>query len=118
MINPVFNDYTAPFSLIGKAFPDGYPWWTEGMPDINLLIISHNHYNHLDYATIRALLPKIKRVTTSLGAGLHLRYWGMDRALITGADWQQTIPVSDEFTAHVLPARHLSDREPRRNQTL
>ncbi|STT84957.1 outer membrane protein romA [Klebsiella pneumoniae] len=59
------------------------------MPEIDLLIISHDHYDHLDYATIRALLPKIKRVITPLGVGSHLRYWGMDGALITEADWQQ-----------------------------
>ncbi len=39
------------------------------MPDIDLLIVSHDHYDHLDYATIRALLPKIKRVITPLGLG-------------------------------------------------
>jgi L-ascorbate metabolism protein UlaG (beta-lactamase superfamily) len=39
------------------------------MPDIDLLIISHDHYDHLDYATIKALMPKIKRVVTPLGVG-------------------------------------------------
>lgn len=106
LIDPVFSDYAAPFSFINKAFPGDYPWRAEGMPEIDLLIISHDHYDHLDYATIRALLPKIKRVITPLGVGSHLRYWGMDGALITEADWQQAVPASDELTVHVLPARH------------
>lgn len=42
----------------------------------------------------------------------------MDGALITEADWQQAIPVSDELTVHVLPARHFSGRGLKRNQTL
>ena len=50
--------------------------------------------------------PLIKRVITPLGVGSHLRYWGMDGALITEADWQQAVPASDELTVHVLPARH------------
>ncbi len=58
LIDPVFSDYAAPFSFINKAFPGDYPWRAEGMPEIDLLIISHDHYDHLDYATIRALLPK------------------------------------------------------------
>ncbi len=68
LIDPVFSDYAAPFSFINKAFPGDYPWRAEGMPEIDLLIISHDHYDHLDYATIRALLPKIKRVITPLGS--------------------------------------------------
>ncbi len=87
------SDYAAPFLFINKAFPGDYPWRAEGMPEIDLLIISHDHYDHLDYATIRALLPKIKRVITPLGVGSHLRYWGMDGALITEADWQQAVPA-------------------------
>lgn len=118
LIDPVFSDYAAPFSFINKAFPGDYPWRAEGMPAIDLLIVSHDHYDHLDYATIRALLPKIKRVITPLGVGSHLRYWGMDGALITEADWQQAIPVSDELSVHVLPARHFSGRGLKRNQTL
>lgn len=118
LIDPVFSDYAAPFSFINKAFPGDYPWRAEGMPEIDLLIISHDHYDHLDYATIRALLPKIKRVITPLGVGSHLRYWGMDGALITEADWQQAVPASDELTVHVLPARHFSGRGLKRNQTL
>lgn len=108
LIDPVFSDYAAPFSFINKAFPGDYPWRAEGMPEIDLLIISHDHYDHLDYATIRALLPKIKRVITPLGVGSHLRYWGMDGALITEADWQQAVPASDELTVHAQPRAALA----------
>ena len=76
------------------------------MPEIDLLIISHDHYDHLDYATIKALMPKVKRVVTPLGVGSHLRYWGMDAAIIDEVDWNQTIKISDELTVHALPARH------------
>ena len=79
------------------------------MPEIDLLIISH-HYDHLDYATIKALMPKVKRVVTPLGVGSHLRYWGMDAAIIDEVDWNQTIKISDELTVHALPARHFSGR--------
>ena len=86
--------------------------------EIDLLIISHDHYDHLDYATIKALMPKVKRVVTPLGIGSHLRYWGMDAAIIDEVDWNQTIKISDELTVHALPARHFSGRGLKRNQTL
>ena len=63
------------------------------MPEIDLLIIS-DHYDHLDYATIKALMPKVKRVVTPLGVGSHLRYWGMDAAIIDEVDWNQTIKIA------------------------
>ena len=69
LIDPVFSDYAAPFSFINKAFPGDYPWNAQRMPEIDLLIISHDHYDHLDYATIKALMPKVKRVVTPLGVG-------------------------------------------------
>lgn len=118
LIDPVFSRYAAPFSFINKAFAGDYPWHAEGMPEIDLLIISHDHYDHLDYATIKALMPKVKRVVTPLGVGSHLRYWGMESAIISEADWNQAVPVSDELTVHVLPARHFSGRGLKRNQTL
>ena len=71
------------------------------MPEIDLLIISHDHYDHLDYATIKALMPK-ERVVTLLGVGSHLRHWGMDAAIIDEVDWNQTIKISDELTVHAL----------------
>lgn len=118
LIDPVFSNYAAPFSFLNKAFEGEYPWHAETMPDIDLLIISHDHYDHLDYATIKTLMPKIKRVVTPLGVGSHLRYWGMDSAIITEADWQQQVKISDELSVHVLPARHFSGRGLKRNQTL
>ena len=68
LIDPVFSDYAAPFSFINKAFLV-ITWNAQRMPEIDLLIISHDHYDHLDYATIKALMPKVKRVVTP-GVGL------------------------------------------------
>nr|WP_318382665.1 MBL fold metallo-hydrolase [uncultured Enterobacter sp.] len=118
LIDPVFSNYAAPFSFINKAFDGEYPWKAEEMPDIDLLIISHDHYDHLDYATIKALLPKVKQALTPLGVGSHLRYWGMSAERIQEADWNQSLRITDALSVHVLPARHFSGRGLKRNQTL
>ena len=118
LIDPVLSSYAAPFSFLNKAFAGEYPWRAESMPEIDLLIISHDHYDHLDYATIKALLPKVKRVVTPLGVGSHLRYWGMTPEIIDERDWNQSVHISDALTVHVLPARHFSGRGIKRNQTL
>jgi len=118
LIDPVFSSYAAPFSFLNKAFDGDYPWKAEAMPEIDLLIISHDHYDHLDYATIKALMPKVKRVVTPLGVGSHLRYWGMKPEIIEERDWNQSVRISDALTVHLLPARHFSGRGLKRNQTL
>lgn len=118
LIDPVLGNYAAPFSFLNKAFAGEYPWRAETMPDIDLLVISHDHYDHLDYATIKALLPKVKRVVTPLGVGSHLRYWGMKSDIIEERDWNQSVRISDALTVHLLPARHFSGRGLKRNQTL
>ncbi|SEL26183.1 L-ascorbate metabolism protein UlaG, beta-lactamase superfamily [Kosakonia sacchari] len=118
LIDPVLSDYAAPFSFINKAFAGNAAWTAQSLPEIDLLIISHDHYDHLDYATIKALMPKIKQVVTPLGVGSHLRYWGMNPQIIREADWQQKVAIDEELTVHVLPARHFSGRGLKRNQTL
>ena len=85
LIDPVFSDYAAPFSFINKAFL-AITRGTRSGCRRSIWIISHDHYDHLDYATIKALMPKVKRVVTPLGVGSHLRYWGMDAAIIDEVD--------------------------------
>ena len=63
-------------------------------------------------------MPKAERVVTPLGVGSHLRYWGMDAAIIDEVDWNQTIKISDELTVHALPARHFSGRGLKRQPDL
>ncbi len=118
LIDLVFSNYAAPLSFLNKAFVGDYPWSAQTMPEIDLLIISHDHYDHLDLATIKALMPKIKRVITPLGVGSHLRYWGMRGEIIDEMDWNQSIRVTDSLIVHALPARHFSGRGIKRNQTL
>lgn len=118
LIDPVFSNYAAPFSFLNKAFVGAYPWRAEDMPPIDYLIISHDHYDHLDYATVRALLPKVRQALVPLGVGAHLEYWGMDAQKIVESDWYQAWPVSEALTIHVLPARHFSGRGLKTNPTL
>ncbi|HFZ8993798.1 TPA: MBL fold metallo-hydrolase [Citrobacter freundii] len=118
LIDPVLSRYAAPFPFLNRAFAGEYPWTAQTMPEIDLLIISHDHYDHLDYATIKALMPKIKRVVTPLGVGSHLRYWGMKDEIIDERDWHESVRIDQSLLVHILPARHFSGRGLKRNQTL
>ncbi|MDL2283531.1 MBL fold metallo-hydrolase [Oxalobacter sp. OttesenSCG-928-P03] len=118
LIDPVFSPYASPFSFINRAFEGTNVYSAEDMPDIDYLLISHDHWDHLDYPTVMALEPRVARVICGLGVGTHLRYWGYPAAKVTEADWFAELDVEDGLRIHVLPARHFSGRGLVRNKTL
>ena len=56
----------------------------EDFPEIDYLLISHDHYDHLDYKTVKKLKPKVKQIITGLGVGSHFEAWGYKSEIITG----------------------------------
>lgn len=117
LVDPVFSGHASPFSFAGRSFPGSDAYSVNDMPAIDLLIITHDHYDHLDFATVTGLRPKVRQVATSLGVGAHLRYWGYAPECITEFDWWESRQLGElELTA--TPARHFSGRTFRRNATL
>lgn len=118
LVDPVFSGNAAPLSFMVKAFPGSNNYSVKDMPPIDYLIITHDHYDHLDFKTVRQLRDKVKQVYCSLGVSSHLRYWGYDENTITELDWWQSKPIADNMVLSAAPARHFSGRGLRRNQTL
>ncbi|NDL64931.1 MBL fold metallo-hydrolase [Acerihabitans arboris] len=118
LIDPIFSAYAAPFSFLNRAFKGDYPYSAADMPGIDYLIISHDHWDHLDYPTLAALKPKITAILCPLGVGAHLEYWGFAPDIIHESDWGQKWTFSPGLTVHVLPARHFSGRGLTSNKTL
>ena len=118
LIDPVFSDNAAPVPLANKAFPGTSLYTADDMPIIDHVLISHDHWDHLDYPTIIALRPKIRNVVCPLGVGAHLERWGLAPDLVREADWYTEISLEDGLSVHVLPARHFSGRFLTGNKTL
>ncbi len=116
LVDPVFSGHASPFPGMVKAFEGTEIFTADAMPDIDVLIITHDHYDHLDYKTVSALRNKVKNVVCSLGVGAHLTYWGYDAARIHELYWHESAEV-DNMTFTALPARHFSGRMFTRNQT-
>ncbi len=118
LVDPVFSDYGAPVSFANRAFAGTSLYHVEDMPEIDILLISHDHWDHLDYDSVKALRPQVRQVVTGLGVGAHFEHWGYARDQIREGDWFDTFRLTDELTLHLLPARHYSGRRFTRNQTL
>lgn len=118
LVDPVFSGYASPFSFGAKSFAGSDAYDTGDFPFIDLLIITHDHYDHLDSRTVAKLKDKTGRIATSLGVGSHLVYWGFDENIITEFDWWETKNYFDDITLTAAPARHFSGRTFIRNKTL
>ncbi len=118
LIDPVLAGHASPVSTSTLAFPGSDIYRPEDMPDIDVLIITHDHYDHLDHKTVSALRPRVGRVITSMGVGAHLQRWGYRKDTITEGNWGDVVSLPGGFTLTFAPARHFSGRGFKRNGTL
>jgi L-ascorbate metabolism protein UlaG (beta-lactamase superfamily) len=118
LIDPVFSGNAAPVSFMVKAFAGSNEYTVEDMPTIDYLILTHDHYDHLDFKTIRKLKNKVGKVICSLGISSHLIHWGVAEEKITELDWWQSKQLEDTIQLTATPARHFSGRGLKRGQTL
>jgi len=98
LVDPILNTYASPFPWVNRTFVGTQLYTADDLPEIDLLIITHDHYDHLDYKTARALRPKVRSIVTALGVGAHLEAWGYAPHQIHELDW------GDRFRL-LIPAR-------------
>ncbi len=118
LIDPVLSRGISPVSFFGKAFRGSDVYSADDFPPIDILILTHDHYDHLDYKTLHSLSGKIRQIFAPLGLSSHLTYWGFDEAIIRELDWWDKVLTKQGFELISTPARHFSGRGIKRNQTL
>lgn len=117
LLDPVLV-MASPVSFINEAFLGTPLYSPEDIPDIDYLLISHDHWDHLDYNTVKSIKNRVGKVITGLGVGEHFEYWGYDKDQIIELDWNEEIMLSNEAKIHILPARHFSGRGLSQDKTL
>ena len=117
-IDPMLGDVPAPHPLLGNPrFNKELPISIDNLPEIDLVLISHDHYDHLDYESIQQLKDKVKLFYVPLGIKAHLTEWGVSEDKIKEFDWWENSSLNGiEFVS--TPARHFSGRGFSRNNTL
>lgn len=117
LVDPVLSGSASPIATT-KSFKGSDVYTAEEIPLIDYLFITHDHYDHLDYVTIKKLKPKINKVICGLGTGAHLEYWGINSDRIIEKDWNEEAGLDPGFTVFTAPARHFSGRSFKRNKSL
>lgn len=109
LIDPVF-DSRFPLSLAINPYKGTDIYTPEDIPDIDYLIITHDHWDHLDYKTVLELKDRVKSVVCGLGVGQHFEYWGYPPEKIHELDWGESLDINKNTKLYALEARHFSGR--------
>lgn len=111
LVDPVWGERSSPFSWIGprRWYPPVLP--LAQVPPVDAVLVSHDHFDHLDMPTIRAMRGWDTTFVVPLGVGAHLERWGVPAARIVELDWWERTRVG-EVEIVATPARHASGRSP------
>ena len=111
LTDPVFGPRASPVSWMGPKRFHPPPLEPEQLPPLDAIVVSHDHYDHLDFPSVSRLAHRTTTWVTALGVGAHLETWGVAPELIVELDWWEAASVRDlEITA--APARHFQGRGP------
>ena len=111
LTDPVWGQRASPSQLAGPKRFQPVPVALRSVLPIDLVIVSHDHYDHLDYPTVRELARLDVPFVTSLGVGAHLEAWGVRPERIAELDWWETHLVpNSEVTVTAAPSQHFSGR--------
>ena len=109
LVDPVMTS-ASPFPFMFKPFRGADAYHPEDLPAADVLIITHDHYDHLDYRTVKVLRDRIGQVICPLGVGEHLERWGYAPSCICELDWDESLVLPGNVKVHCLSSRHFSGR--------
>ncbi|MFT3747897.1 MAG: MBL fold metallo-hydrolase [Agriterribacter sp.] len=118
LVDPVFSGKASPLPWGVKSYKGSDIYTVDNMPDIDYMLLSHDHYDHLDYETVKALQPKVKFVICGLGAGAHYEKWGYTPQQILEKDWGDITAIKPGFFIYAEQTHHSSGRGFKTGQSL
>ena len=111
LLDPVFSERASPLSFIGPKRFHPAPISVSDLPSIDAVVISHDHFDHLDYDSVVKLTPKTTTFYLPLGIGAHLEKWEVPPDKIVELDWWEEKAVGNGLRLIACPARHFSGRK-------
>lgn len=116
LADPMLGQRASPFTFMGPERFSAPPISAEDLPELEAVVISHDHYDHLDYETIKKITAKTKYFYVPTGVKASLEYWGVPDEKIKEFSWWDT-HTADGITITATPARHFSGRLLSQNNT-
>jgi len=111
LTDPVFGERASPWSFAGPKRFHPVPATVEELPALDAVLVSHDHYDHLDLPSVLALAKRPVPFVTSLGVGAHLEAWGVPAERIVELDWWESYDVPNTHVrVTAAPSQHFSGR--------
>ncbi|NMO14240.1 hypothetical protein HPC49_08005 [Pyxidicoccus fallax] len=117
LTDPIWSARASPSSLVGPVRFHPPPVPLAALPKLDAVVISHDHYDHLDMDTVQALAKTGVRFFVPLGVADHLRSWDVPDAQVVELDWWGEAPVTRDVSLVATPSRHYSGRTTGRRDT-
>ncbi|WP_343609055.1 MBL fold metallo-hydrolase [Chryseobacterium oranimense] len=118
LVDPVLSTYGSPFKYFNKAFKGSDIFKPEDIPNLDYLVITHDHFDHLDYPTVKSIRDRTEMVIVPLGVGAHLERWGYREENLIEEEWGAQVLLKNNLKITFTPARHFSGRKIKQNNTL
>ncbi|MGW2711768.1 MBL fold metallo-hydrolase [Streptomyces sp. NPDC001356] len=115
LFDPVWGERCSPFPFAGPKRLHPVPLPLAALGPVDVVVISHDHYDHLDLPTIKALAGTDTLFAVPLGVGAHLEHWGVRPDRLRELDWHESTRVGG-LTLTATPARHFCGRGLRNTQ--
>jgi L-ascorbate metabolism protein UlaG (beta-lactamase superfamily) len=110
LTDPIWSERASPSRWVGPKRFHPPPLALADLPHVDAVVVSHEHYDHLDMATIRALAARGIPFHVPLGIGAHLALWGVPQAQIIEHDWWESAKLPNGVVVVSTPARHFDGR--------
>ena len=111
LIDPMFGSNASPIAPFKTSrFSENTLGIIKNLPEIDLVLLSHDHYDHLDMDSILMLKGKTKRYIVAFGVARHLIRWGVDPNSIQEMDWWEKVQLENDVDITFTPTRHFSGR--------
>ena len=118
LVDPVFSARVSPVDFAGPGRFSELPLPADALPAVDVLFLSHDHYDHLDYRTVLAVRDRVAAFVVPLGVDAILRGWGVEERKLHALDWWESAEIGG-VRCTLTPSQHFSGRNPlRRNRTL
>lgn len=118
LVDPVLSDYASPLFYFNRSIRGSHIYKAKDLPPIDMILITHDHYDHLDCHTIRKYRKKETNAIVPLGVGRLLDHWGWKSNKFQEVNWGDSIQIADDIYLVSTPQQHRSGRFKKKDRTL